>query len=113
MVWQLLLQTRRRDEFGRVQLDHALAYEELEEGAKRRQLPRDGTLLLLRRVQRREPFADGDVVYLLDVELAALARRRVGGREVFVELTQINRVVPERVLAHVTLVAQVFEKLCE
>ena len=46
-----------------------------------------------------------------DVQLAALARARVGGREVFEELAEVDGVVPERVLAHVALVAQVFEEL--
>ena len=113
VVRQLLLQARRGDQFRRVQLDDALAHEELEEGAQRRELPGNRGLLLLRRVQLREPLADGDVVYLAYLNLAARARLRVGGREVFEELGEVNRVVSERVLAHVALVAQVFEELCE
>ena len=46
-----------------------------------------------------------------NVELAPLARAWVGRGEVFEELAEVDAVVPERVLAHVALVAQVFEEL--
>ena len=93
-------------------MDHALAHEELEEGAQRREFPRDGGLLLLRRVERGEPLADGDVVYLAHVHLAARARG-VRRRDVVVELHEVAHVVAQGVLADVALVTQVLEELCQ
>src|SRR5207248_1198491 len=77
MVRQLLLKARRGHELRRIHLDDALAQEELKEGAQGRELARDGGLLLLRRVELREPLADRDVIDLLDVELAPRARLRI------------------------------------
>ncbi len=99
--------------FAGFDFDRALADEELEEGSQRGELARDRGLLLVLVVQLREPLADRDVVDLFHVRLAPLARQRVGGREVFEELREVDGVVPERVLAHVALVAEVFEKLRE
>jgi hypothetical protein len=64
-------------------------------------------------VERGEPLADRDVIDLAYVELAARSRRGVCGREVFVELAEVDAVVAERVLAGVALVAQVLEELFE
>ena len=64
-------------------------------------------------MQLRQPLAYGYVVNVANNHFAARAGARVGGREVFEELTEVNRVVAKRVLTHVALVAQVFEKLCK
>src|SRR5215213_2512483 len=112
MVGQLLFQARRGNEFRRIHFDDAFADEELKEGAQRRELARNGGLLLLRRMKAGEPLAYCDVIDLAYINFTARALR-VGWRKVVVELAEVARVITQRVLADVTLIAQVLEKLSE
>ena len=51
------------------------------------------------------------MIDLFDVGLVSFACLRIGRREVIVKLFEVARVIAQRVLADVTLVTQVFEKL--
>src|SRR5205085_292872 len=113
MIRQLLLKARRGDQLRRIHLDHTFAQEELKEGAQSGELTRNRGLLFVLGVQLREPLADRDVIDLLDVELAARTSFRIGRREMIVELTEIDPVIAQRMLAHVALVAQMLEELFE
>src|ERR1043165_2026355 len=101
MNGKLLFKARRRDELRRVQLKDSLAHEELKEGSESGELSGDRSFLFLRGVQCGEPFADGDVVNLPYINVAAHARLLIGRRDVVQELQEVAHVVGQRVLAHV------------
>ena len=65
----------------------------------------------MRRVQPRQPLADRQVIDLLNVWFSSFASLRVGRGKVIVKLLEVASVIAQRVLADVTLVTQVFEKL--
>ena len=64
-------------------------------------------------MQRREPFANGDVIDLFEVRRVPLAAPGIGGRKMIEKLMQIAFVVSQSMDADIALVAQVIEELVE
>ena len=58
-------------------------------------------------------MARADVISVFGPVDETLIAEVIATRASFEELREVNRVIPERVLAHVALVAEVFEKLRE
>src|SRR5581483_685361 len=100
---KFLFFARRGNDFGRVRFGDAFAHEELKEGAQRGELARDRSLPFLIRVQRRQPFANGQVVDLRErwfFALTVFIRRR----NIIDELPQVAFVISYSVRANVALV---------
>src|ERR1041384_8455271 len=112
MLRQLLFFARRRHYFRGVGFDDAFAHQELEEGPQRCEFPRDGSLLFLVRVRRRQPLTNCQMIDLGERRLVSLSVL-ISRSQVIEELAQVAFVIPQRVRADVALVAQVIEELRE
>src|SRR6266851_3114120 len=108
---QFLFQSRRRDKLGRIEFKQTLTHEKLKKRAQGCEFASDRRLLLLRRVERCQPFTDGDVIYRSDIRFSSLSGFRMGGREVVEKLLDVAPVVAQGVFANVAFVTEVFEKL--
>jgi len=62
-------------------------------------------------MQRRQPLTDSDVIYRRERGLSSLPCFRMGRSQVIVKLVEVALVIAQGVLAEVTFVAQVLEKL--
>ena len=60
-------------------------------------------------MQLRHPFADGQTVYVFDIDVIPLLDRT----KMIAKLPQVAGVIAERVRAHTPLVREVFEELID
>ena len=69
-------------------------------------------LSFLRRMERRQPFTDCDVIYRGERGFSSLPLSRgCAGSKVVEKLLQVAFVIAQGMLAEITFVAQVLEKL--
>src|SRR5258706_2105584 len=64
-------------------------------------------------MERCEPLSNRQMVDLPDVRFLSLAAVWIRGRQIIEELKQVALVIAQGVRAHVALVAQMVEELCE